>query len=55
MGKCYQNLKEYRNAIKCFKKVLETAWFIGDINAELDAYGNISLQYFYVGGHLGKA
>jgi tetratricopeptide (TPR) repeat protein len=26
MGKSYQYMKEYRNAIKSFKKVLEIAW-----------------------------
>jgi tetratricopeptide (TPR) repeat protein len=26
LGSCYQYLREYENAIKCFKKQLEIAW-----------------------------
>jgi len=47
-------MKEYKNAIKCFKKCIETAWDINDISAELDAYGSLAIQHF-LSGNLAKS
>ena len=41
-------MKEYENAIKCFKKQLEIAWSSGDYNAEMTAYDKIAVNYFYL-------
>ncbi len=52
MGKAYQHMKEYQSAITCFKKVLQLSWLIGDKvgeKAEMEAYENLGLQYFYLG------
>jgi tetratricopeptide (TPR) repeat protein len=35
LGCCYQFMREYENAIKCFKKQLELAWSKGNIQAEM--------------------
>ena len=48
MGKCYQQAKEYHNAIKCFKKMLEIAWQIDNVDDEMNAYEMIGLQYYYL-------
>jgi hypothetical protein len=42
-------LKEYSNAIKCFKRQLEIAWDSNNVSGEISAYDCISLQYFYLG------
>ena len=41
-------MKEYENAIKCFKKLLEFAWIKGNYAAEMQAYDKISINYFYL-------
>jgi hypothetical protein len=52
MGKTYQHMLEFQNAIKCFKKQLQLAWLIGGTigeESEMQAYEGLSLQYFYLG------
>ena len=41
-------MKEYENAIKCFKKMLEVAWSKGDYHSEMQAYDKIAINYFYL-------
>ena len=41
-------MKEYENAIKCFKKQLEIAWSKGDYSSEMLAYDKIAINYFYL-------
>ena len=49
MGKCYQNLKEFKKAVICYKKQLQLAWFNQNIDMEMSAYDNLAIQYFYLG------
>eukprot|EP00347_Sterkiella_histriomuscorum_P001099 403373330 len=49
MGKCYNALKNYENAIKCFKKQLELAWRHNDAQEELRAYEQLGMQHYYLG------
>lgn len=48
LGSCYQFMKEYENAIKCFKKQLEISWSKGDYQGEMMAYDKIAINYFYL-------
>jgi len=48
LGSCYQFMKEYENAIKCFKKQLEISWSKGDYQGEMLAYDKIAINYFYL-------
>lgn len=48
LGNCYQFMKEYENAIKCFKKQLEISWSLADYQGEMLAYDKISINYFYL-------
>jgi len=43
MGKCYQEIKEYRKAMLCFKKQLQLAWLIDSAEGEMSAYDNLAL------------
>lgn len=38
LGRCYNLVKEYQNAIKCFKKLLQTAWETDNNQEEVRAY-----------------
>ena len=49
MAKSYQRLKQYGNAVKCYKKLMESAWDTGDYGAEMKAYQGLAVQYFYLG------
>ena len=49
MGRCYQHLKKYENAIKSHKKQLEIAWVVNDRQHELKAYDYLGMQYYYLG------
>ncbi len=42
-------MKEYEKAVMCFKKQLQIAWHISNAEAEMSAYDNLSIQYFYLG------
>lgn len=48
LGSCYQFMKEYENAIKCFKKQLEISWSKSDYEGEMNAYDKIAINYFYL-------
>lgn len=48
LGNCYQFIREYENAIKCFKKQLEMAWSKEDYPNEMFAYDKIAINYFYL-------
>lgn len=41
-------MKEYENAIKCFKKQLEISWSKSDYEGEMNAYDKIAINYFYL-------
>jgi tetratricopeptide (TPR) repeat protein len=47
-------MREYENAIKCFKKQLELSWSKSIYGAEMMAYDKIAINYFYL-GNLKKA
>eukprot|EP00347_Sterkiella_histriomuscorum_P022582 403337936 len=49
MGKCYQELKNSKCAIRCFKKLLENAWDTNDFEAEINSYEGLGIQYYYLG------
>ena len=49
MGENYNHQKEYQNAIKCYKKILEIAWDQNLHAEELEAYDKIGIQYYYLG------
>ena len=49
LGYIYRNLKDYQKAVSCFRKYLQLAWFNEDLGAELEAYENLSIDYFYIG------
>ncbi|CAI2386636.1 unnamed protein product [Moneuplotes crassus] len=49
MGLCYQQLKEFKKAIRCFKKLLETSWKIEDKYQEARSFDYLGIQYFYLG------
>ena len=42
-------LREHTMACFFFKKQLELAWEQNNLQAELSAYDNLSLEYFYLG------
>eukprot|EP00347_Sterkiella_histriomuscorum_P024572 403330650 len=49
LGQCYNQLKEYENSIKCYKKLLELAWRLESIQFEIKAYEQLGIQYYYIG------
>ena len=49
LGKVYKFLYQYNKAIMCYKKMIELAWILNNKHAELRAYDNIGIQYFYLG------
>lgn len=49
LGNISKFLYKYQKAIKCFKKMIEMAWILKDVNMELRAYDHIGIQYFYLG------
>jgi hypothetical protein len=49
LARCYQETQSYRIAVRCYKKLLETAWDTCDSEAEIQAYDGLALQYFYLG------
>lgn len=44
----YQQGKEYADAIKAFKRMLQIAWYENDQHHETKAYEYLALQYFYL-------
>ncbi len=49
IGRVYSHIKNYENAIKCFKKQLELSWRTNDVAEELKAYESLGMQYYYLG------
>ncbi|CDW82465.1 histidine acid phosphatase family protein [Stylonychia lemnae] len=49
MGRCYNAMKNYENAVKCHKKQLELSWKNSDIQEELRAYEQLGIQHYYLG------
>lgn len=49
LGYNYRLLQEHVKATNCFKKYLQLAWYNEDLHSELDAYENLSVDYFYLG------
>ena len=49
LGTCYQLVRKYETALVYFKKLLELAWYVDNIEMELSAYDNIGKQYYYLG------
>ena len=58
MAKCYQGMKEYKKAIKSYKKVIEIAWKEKNKTLETKTYELIGIQlvpllsfyrYYYLG------
>jgi len=44
MGLCYQQMKEYKKAIRAFKKLLEVAWKTNNKQEETKAFDYIGIQ-----------
>ena len=42
-------MKEYKSAVKAFKKLLENSWKTNNKTQEIEAYDALSIQYFYLG------
>jgi hypothetical protein len=38
LARCYQETKDFKLGIKCYKKLLSLAWDTGDTDCEIDAY-----------------
>lgn len=49
LGNVYKFMFQYHKAIKCYKKQIEISWVTNNKHAELRAYDNIGIQYFYLG------
>ena len=49
LGKCFQEIQNYKKATFYFVKMLQTAWLLKDTRKELLAYDMIGLQYYYLG------
>ncbi len=49
MGQAYTAIREYHLALKSHKKQLECAWKTNDSSAEIRAYDQIGLSYYYLG------
>ncbi|CDW80099.1 histidine acid phosphatase family protein [Stylonychia lemnae] len=49
IGYVYRLMKDSESAVKQFKKQLQLAWQEGDTQVEVNAYDNLSIDYFYLG------
>lgn len=49
MGKELQQMRNYKQAIVAFKKVMQLSWIYGSQEYENLAYRNIALQHYYQG------
>ncbi|TNV83686.1 hypothetical protein FGO68_gene973 [Halteria grandinella] len=49
MARCYQEGKNYKVAIRCYKKLLECAWDSNDYESEVAAFEGLAQQYYYLG------
>lgn len=48
LARCYQETKDYRFGVRCFKKLLGIAWYTNDVDSEIEAYEGLGRQYFYL-------
>ncbi|KAL4495044.1 hypothetical protein ABPG72_015744 [Tetrahymena utriculariae] len=49
IGQCFSNLKLYNISLIYFGKYLECAWYLGDTDAELQAYDLIGMTHYLLG------
>mgnify|MGYP003879805463 FL=1 len=49
IGKCFQDIQNYKRALFYFVKMLQTAWLLKNQQSELLAYDFIGIQYYYLG------
>eukprot|EP00826_Nyctotherus_ovalis_P049135 TRINITY_DN5885_c0_g1_i5.p1 TRINITY_DN5885_c0_g1~~TRINITY_DN5885_c0_g1_i5.p1 ORF type:complete len:285 (-),score=81.09 TRINITY_DN5885_c0_g1_i5:373-1227(-) len=49
LGDCHKELRSYEKALLNYKKELQLAWHLKIPCAELEAYDNIGLVYYYLG------
>jgi len=42
-------MKEYEQALKSFKRMLQVAWAVNKISSEIKAYDMIAKMFFYLG------
>ena len=49
LGYLYRHMHNYKKATDSFKKYLQLAWFNENLDAELEAYHNLAIDYFYLG------
>ncbi|KAL4450809.1 hypothetical protein ABPG74_011651 [Tetrahymena malaccensis] len=49
IGQCFSNLKLYNMSLVYFGKYLECAWYLGDTDAELQAYDLIGMTHYLLG------
>ena len=54
LGTCYRHLRYHELATDYFKFSLSLAWELGDQAAEMRAYDNLAIEYFYI-GNINKA
>ncbi|CDW85695.1 histidine acid phosphatase family protein [Stylonychia lemnae] len=54
LGTCYKHLYQYKISTNCYKKMLSLAWDIGDRQAEILAFEQLGMIYYYK-GQLDKA
>ena len=49
MGSCFQKRHDYERALVCYKNLMHESWRAGDTDYEMQAYEDISKQYYYLG------
>eukprot|EP00347_Sterkiella_histriomuscorum_P017799 403347948 len=49
LGVCYKQLYQYKISANCYKKMLSLAWDIGNQQAEILAYEQLGMIYYYKG------
>jgi len=54
LGYCHRVTSNYGKAVKCFKKMLQIAYYTNDVTNELVAYDNLAIDTFYL-GHIDKS
>jgi tetratricopeptide (TPR) repeat protein len=49
LANVYKEMKEYENALKCYKICLVYAWLLNDSAKEIQIYDKLSIMNFYLG------
>jgi tetratricopeptide (TPR) repeat protein len=49
LGESYMESKDYSNAIKSYKKLMQLSWREKNRTLELRAYEGLSITYYYLG------